>query len=283
MAEEKIRFSRRTFLKRAGLGLLSAGALGALDAGLERFWVHTRELKLPVRGLPEPFKGWRIVQFSDTHFGFHYDGEHFRNVVRIINGHNPDIVFFTGDLIDREWLNTPSSKVLPALQELHTPRGGKWAVLGNHDYAARQEAIELLRQAGFRVLINANGFVEEQGQRICIAGTDEYMFGRFDMKKTLEGKAANDCVLLLAHEPDLADISATYGVNAQFSGHSHGGQIRKPFSQPFFTPELGKKYTDGLYSVGDRKMPLYVNRGIGTSFLPIRMFCRPEVTLFHLM
>lgn len=279
---EPEKMSRRNFLKKVGLILLGSGVAGTADAVGERFWYQIRKIDLKISKLPEAFKGWKIVQFSDTHFGFHYDGESFRRVVRMINNLQPDILFFTGDLLDREWLQTPSPLVLPLLQELRAPRGGKWAVLGNHDYAARDQAVQMLQNSNFRVLINAHGYIEENGQRLCIAGVDEYMFGHFDIEKTLQGKSEQDCVLLLAHEPDLADICSGFGVNAQFSGHSHGGQIRKPFSKPFFTPELGQKYVDGLYAIGDRRMPLYVNRGIGTSFLPIRMFCRPEITIFHI-
>jgi predicted MPP superfamily phosphohydrolase len=86
----------------------------------------------------------------------------------------------------------------------------------------------------------------------------------------------------MVHEPDVADTYSKYPIAAQFSGHSHGGQICVPFIGPLFTPELAQKYVDGLYLIGENKMPLYVNRGIGTSNAPIRFFCRPEITVFHL-
>jgi predicted MPP superfamily phosphohydrolase len=276
------KLSRRQFLKKAGFTVFGLGMMGTVYTSVERFWYQTNEVHLKIKNLPEAFKGWKIVQFSDTHFGFHYGGESFRRVVRMINDLNPDILFFTGDLLDRQWLETPSPSVLPALQELKVPRGGKWAVLGNHDYALKDQVVEMLQSSNFRVLINSHDYIESKGQHLCIAGVDEYMFGQFDIKKTLLGKSDQDCVLLLAHEPDLADICCTFNVNAQFSGHSHGGQIRKPFSKPIFTPELGQKYVSGLYSIGDNEMPLYVNRGIGTSYLPIRLFCRPEITVFYI-
>jgi predicted MPP superfamily phosphohydrolase len=278
---EKI--SRRTFLKKGwkvGLSVLGMAAIGDLYIMGERFRYQTRQFELTIRNLPEAFKGWKIVQFSDVHFGFHYGAKHFHRVVKMINNLKPDILFFTGDLLDRSWKEQTS--FVPLLQALNAPRGGKWAVLGNHDYTFRDRAIQLLQDSEFRVLINSHGYIDNNQKRLYIAGVDDFLFGKYDIKKTLQGLSDYDCVLLLAHEPDTADISCKLGVNAQFSGHSHGGQIRLPFMKPFFTPELAQIYIEGLYTVGERKMPLYVNRGIGTSNLPLRLFCRPEITVFHL-
>jgi predicted MPP superfamily phosphohydrolase len=278
---EKI--NRRTFLKtgwKVGLTMLGVAAMGIFYTMEERFMYQTRQVELTIRDLPDAFKGWKIVQFSDVHFGFHYEADDFRRVVKMINKLKPDMLFFTGDLLDRAW--SEQSPVLPILQELKKPRGGKWAVLGNHDYASKDRAIQLLQDSEFRVLINSHSYIDYNGQRLYIAGVDDYLFGKYDIKKTLQGLSDQDCVLLLAHEPDTADFSWNLGVNAQFSGHSHGGQIRLPFMKPFFTPELAQIYLEGFYTVGERKMPLYVNRGIGTSTLPIRFFCRPEITVFHL-
>jgi predicted MPP superfamily phosphohydrolase len=280
---ETEKISRRTFLTmggKIGLSVLGVAVMGAFYTMEERFWYQTRQIELTIRDLPQAFKGWKIVQFSDVHFGFHYGAEHFRRVVRMINDLKPDMLFFTGDLLDRAW--SEQSPVLPILQELKNPRGGKWAVLGNHDYVFKDKAIQFLQGSEFSVLINSHSYIEYNGQRLYIAGVDDFLFGKYDINKTLQGLSEQDCVLLLAHEPDTADMSFKLGVNAQFSGHSHGGQIRLPFMKPFFTPELAQKYIEGLYTVGEKKMPLYVNRGIGTSTLPIRFFCRPEITVFHL-
>lgn len=273
--------TRRDFLRKMGLGLLGTGVLGtAFYVMEERFWYQIRSVRLSIRNLPLAFRDWKIVQFSDVHFGFHYGSEQFRSVVTLINGLKPDLLFFTGDLLDREWSGKEAAA--PLLEQLQAPRGGKWAVLGNHDYASKNQAIRQLLDSQFQVLINSHGTIDHNGQQLYIAGVDDYLQGKFDMKKTLEGLSDQDCVLLLAHEPDIADISCKFGVNAQFSGHSHGGQIRLPFLKPFFTPELAQKYIEGLYEVGPSRMPLYVNKGVGTSNLPIRLFCRPEITVFYL-
>ncbi|WP_171655544.1 metallophosphoesterase [Paenibacillus foliorum] len=274
--------NRRSFLRKGmklGLSMMGIGMVGAYPFIGERFWYQTKEVHLKVRNLPENFKNWKIVQFSDVHFGFHYGVEEFRRVVTIINRLKPDILFFTGDLVNT---NESPELALPLLQELSAPRGGKWAVLGNHDYMTRAKVIKTLDKSQFNLLINQYSFIESDGQRLYIAGIDDVMYGEYSIDKAVQELSSQDCVLFLAHEPDIAEVSCTYNISAQFSGHSHGGQIRLPFYGPLISNKMAEQYEDGLYVVGENKMPLYVNRGIGTTNLPIRFFCRPEITVFYL-
>jgi predicted MPP superfamily phosphohydrolase len=276
--------NRRTFLKKTGkiyLGLIAAGMItGTYSFKIERFWYQIKEVRLKVHNLPSAFAGWTIVHFSDIHLGFHYGIEDFKHVVSMINSLNPDIIFFTGDLIQMG--NREQELSIPLLKELKGLRGGKWAVIGNHDFYTRDQITHTLESAQFKVLKNQNDFIESNQQRLYIAGIDDVMYGEPNIGKAVKGLLEDDCVLLLAHEPDIADESSQYPISAQFSGHSHGGQVRIPLYGPIIRQDLAIKYVDGLYHVGERKMPLYVNRGIGTTKLALRFFCRPEITLFHL-
>lgn len=101
---------------------------------------------------------------------------------------------------------------------------------------------------------------------------NDALFDHADIQGAVQGLSAQDCVMLLAHDPDLADESSKYGVSAQFSGRSHGGQVRLPFYGPLFTPDLAQKYIGGLYAVGEDRMQLYVNWGIGCTEMPVRFF-----------
>ena len=102
-----------------------------------------------------------------------------------------------------------------------------------------------------------------------------------DLQHALAGIPADAAVIALVHEPDYADIVARDSrVILQLSGHSHGGQVCLPFYGGLHFPSWGKKYTSGLYQVGD--LTLYTNRGVGMVIVPIRLACRPEVTLFTL-
>jgi predicted MPP superfamily phosphohydrolase len=276
--------TRRSFLKKSGkmsLGLIAAGMMiGTYSFKVERFWYQIKEVQLKINNLPKAFEGWKIVQFSDVHLGFHYGVEDFQPVIKMINGLKPDVIFFTGDLIQIG--NNEPEAAIPLLQSLKGIRGGKWAVIGNHDFYTKDKVIQVFQNSHFKVLENSHDFIESNQQRLYIAGIDDMMYGNPNIKKAVKGLTEQDCVLLLAHEPDIADESIKYPVSAQFSGHSHGGQVRIPFYGPIIRQELARHYSDGFYQVGEKKMPLYVNRGIGTTDLAIRFFCRPEITVFHL-
>lgn len=276
--------SRRSFIRKGWEMLLSLLGLGILTGGYsflgERFWYQVREVELSIPNLPSSFKGWRIVQFSDVHLGFHYDSNNLRRVVHLMNQLQPDMVFFTGDLIQVGY--SPPESAATTLQQIIAPRGGKWAVLGNHDYHPKEKVVRTLLDAGFQVLENRTDYVEYQGQRLFIAGVGDVLNAVVDIDKTLQGLTDKHCVLLLAHEPDLANYSWKFPVSAQFSGHSHGGQVQIPFYGPIILHKWAKDYVDGLFFVGEKKMPLYVNRGIGTTQIPVRFSCRPEITCFYL-
>jgi uncharacterized protein len=278
------RITRRTFLKHSSkilAGLITTSLAGGVYSyKWERFRYEIKEIDLKVKYLPAAFEGWRIVQFSDIHMGFFYGEEDFKPVVKMINRLKPDIIFFTGDLIEAG--NRQPERYVPLLQELETPRGGKWAVIGNHDMSIKEQVSLVLQKSDFKVLDNSNDYIEANQHRLYIAGIDDVMYGAPNLKKAVEGISEDSSVLLLAHEPDIAEETCNYPISAQFSGHSHGGQVRFPLLGYHFKQEFARKYDDGLYRVGKGKMPLYVNRGIGTTNLPIRFFCRPEITVFHL-
>jgi predicted MPP superfamily phosphohydrolase len=111
-------------------------------------------------------------------------------------------------------------------------------------------------------------------------GLDDVWESKQDPRAALAGTPADECKLLLVHEPDYADEAARYPVDLQLSGHSHGGQINLPYYGPPVLPYLGQKYPAGLYQVG--KLAVYTNRGIGVIAPPIRLNCPPEVTLLTL-
>ncbi len=238
------------------------------------------KIDLPIKGLSNEFKGWRVLQFSDVHYGFHYGAREFQKVVKTINELKPDIILLTGDMIHDHWSKIPDPTDL--LRDINNPRGGKWAVLGNRDHHSKDEITKSLKHAQFTVLHNTSDYIESNGERLYIAGVDDIFHGNPDFKKALGNFTRDDRVLFLVHEPDLIDYSLEYNISAQFSGHSHGGQIQLPFLGPLFTPELSEKYQEGLYFVGPQDTPLYVNRGIGTTRIPVRLFCRPELTVFTL-
>ena len=122
--------------------------------------------------------------------------------------------------------------------------------------------------------------IEKDGQRLWIAGVDDVLEGWADLSRTTAGIPANEATILLAHEPDYADLAAKAGIDLQLSGHSHGGQVRVPGVGPLVLPNLARKYHTGLNRVGN--LQVYTTRGIGVINPPVRLNCPPEVTLITL-
>lgn len=279
------RINRRTFLKHSmsavgSLGLL-LGISGLYGIFGERYWNQLQTVRLAYRRYPAAFAGVRIVQFSDTHIGKYYSLKQLDRVVALVQRQEPDIICFTGDLFDSEY-GVVSDDVIPVLSRLQAGMG-KFAVLGNHDMRLDSGRVkDVLERSGFTVLVNANRSIERGNGHIRVVGIDEIFHGKPDLPLALRGIKKDEFVLLLAHEPDFADTSLAHPIDLQLSGHSHGGQIRVPFYGSLFTPDLGQKYSMGLYAFENSEFHVYTNRGIGTTLFPIRFNCRPEITVFVL-
>lgn len=272
--------NRRSFCKTLlGLTFLTALPLSYSVFG-ERKWYDIREVPLAFHRLPQEFDGLKVVQISDIHFGHYFDSAQLKELVHIVNSIQPDVICFTGDLIDEDTNGLSSStSILSELKANH----GKFAVLGNHDYWGNSvEVTEILQLAGFQVLTNRSGQIINKGAKIRVAGVDDASNGNPDIEKALENVQEEEFILLLSHVPDYADISRNYPIDLQLSGHSHGGQVRIPYLGHIVTPHGAKKYVSGLYQVPDSNLMVYVNRGIGTTIFPIRFSCRPEITVFTL-
>lgn len=280
-----VTISRRAFLRRSMKwigGLLGLGVVACTYGyAWERTALQIERVSPSLPRLPKSFAGCKLVQFSDVHLGHFFKPEQLQGVLDLIQNEQPDLICFTGDIVD---LETQSfSAAIPMLAKLEAPLG-KFAVLGNHDYRAGQQ--HAIRQgwaaAGFAVLDNRHVALGKNGDSLYIAGIDDALVGVPDLPKALAGIPEGASVILLAHEPDFAEEAARYPVELQLSGHSHGGQVRLPLVGHVLTPKLATKYVKGLYHAGDSQMPVYVNRGLGTTILPVRFLCRPELTVFTL-
>ncbi|TDF92182.1 metallophosphoesterase [Paenibacillus piri] len=277
--------NRRTFLKKSVYALTGIAAVPFTGYSYARFvepgWLQINPVELALKRLPAAFDGMRIVQFSDVHLGFHYSVPHLAKLVTKIQSLQPDLICFTGDLYDSA-INE-SGPVAQELSRLKAPFG-KAAVLGNHDYLARkpEQIAGLLSGSGFTVLTNRSAPLERGRSRIWISGVDDMWEGKPDLAKALQGVPAGDFHLLLSHCPDFADTALQHPVDLQLSGHSHGGQVRLPFYGHIIAARYAQKYVNGLYSLGGGKLLVYTNRGIGVSVLPVRFWCRPEITVFTL-
>jgi uncharacterized protein len=245
---------------------------------LEPSWIEVRSVSLSLPHLAREFSGYRIVQLSDIHADRWMTAQRIQKVVDRVNQMSPDLVVLTGDFVTRNAEEyTPNLKVLKALK----PIDKTLAILGNHDAWTNPDLVQqTLEAAGIDVLANQVVTLDRGSQQLHIGGVDDVWAERDRLDKVLATLPAKGAAILLAHEPDFADTSAATGrFDLQLSGHSHGGQVRLPFMKKFFPP-LAYKYPMGQYQVGS--MIQYTNRGLGSSGIPIRFNCRPEITIFTL-
>ncbi|WP_028393023.1 metallophosphoesterase [Bacillus cihuensis] len=278
--------TRRSFLKKTVSTLLTltgAGIGGKYYAhDIEPNWIEFNEIVIQHPLIPKGFNGMKIVQFSDTHLGFQFQLKELQSVLTKIQTFSPDVVLFTGDLMDEPNKYPHHSKIIPLLQNIQAPLG-KFSIYGNHDHGGYGSKMynQIMERSGFTLLQNSHAAISLiNGDKLYIAGIDDAMLGSPNIQKALLGIPEKAYTILLSHAPDLAEFAKDYPVQYQISGHSHAGQIQVPFAGALVTPPFGKKYIEGLYEL--ENLTLYVNRGLGTTRLPYRFLARPEITLFEL-
>lgn len=279
--------NRRSFLKKSvGSLLATAGISGSTfyyAKQIEPERLDIVEEKITGKAIPPSFNNFRIVQFSDTHVGFHFTIEQLQKVIAKINSLKPDLLVFTGDLVDDPKVFNEYNDLTSALNMTNAEYGKYW-IYGNHDHGGYGTDIikDVMDNSNFTLLQNSHTVIEKETDRIVLAGVDDLILGTPNLDKTLSQVNPDLFTVLLAHEPDLATETSNYPVDLQLSGHSHGGQIRLPFIGDLYTPAYAEKYIRGKYVINKRPFKLYVNSGIGTTRLPYRFLCPPEIHVFTL-
>ncbi|MGJ9458593.1 metallophosphoesterase [Oceanobacillus sp. CF4.6] len=279
--------NRRVFLKNT-LGSLMAfigisGGTYYYSRNIETTLLKITEETISSPKINSAFNNFKIIQFSDTHIGFHYSLEQLQELANKINLQNPDIIVFTGDLVDEPNHYNWDSRLTTILQSMKANHGKYW-IYGNHDHGGYGTDIvhDVMEKSHFHLLQNNHVSIEQDGSTIVIAGVDDVMLGKPDLDATLQHTDPNLFTILLAHEPDFVEKTFSYPIDVQLSGHSHGGQVRFPFIGDLYTPAYAEKYVQGKYILNDEKLSLYVNSGIGTTRLPYRFLCKPELHVYTL-
>ncbi len=276
--------NRRHFLSLGAAAVLGAALYGG---EFERHALVVEEHTVQLPGLADVFHGMRVVQISDIHFEEFTEAFFVKEVVARVNTLRPDLVVLTGDYVSRGPLPRHfaarfSYRCAELLQAIECPQ--RYAVLGNHDILVNMPAVtDALVTHGLPVLANQYVPIERDGRRFWLAGVGDVSarLANLDLAIPKPATKNGDPVILLAHEPDFADHASRHGgVDLMLSGHTHGGQVRFPLLPPMLLPPLGQKYVEGLYRIGNTQ--LYVNRGIGTVGIPVRLHCPPEITVHTL-
>jgi predicted MPP superfamily phosphohydrolase len=269
-----------------------AAALGAA-AALSLFyllhqaqWLRRVDVDLPVTDLPPDLDGLTVVQLSDFHAGF-WPSFNMRAASRAVTmalEARPDLIVISGDLAcGRHHLDDLARE----LARLEAPLG-VYAVAGNHDHGQSKapfvEEVDLgfLADCGVRLLVNECVTVRRGEAAVQVCGIDDWETGLADLPAVLARLDRRPGVvrLLLSHHADAVLATQPDDFAMMFSGDTHGGQICLPLpGRRILLSDLKARYAEGAYDAGGR--PLYVTRGVGTSLLPFRAFCRPEIVVFH--
>lgn len=278
--------NRRTFLKTLITSVLALIGIGGgtyyYARKIEPALLGMHEETIHSAKIPQSFQNYKIIQFTDTHIGFQYSVEQFKELVKKINNEKPDIILFTGDLVDAPQSYNWNRELTQTLSSLEAPDGKFW-IYGNHDHGGygTEKVNDVLKESGFTLLQNEAVPIRKENDRIHLAGLDDAMLGKPDFEKTFRDIDTDSFTILLVHEPDYADKAAGYPADVQLSGHSHGGQVRLPFIGHLYTPRYAEKYVKGTFQINDR-LTLYVSKGIGTTRLPYRFLCKPEFNVYTL-
>ncbi|PNY81944.1 metallophosphoesterase [Deinococcus koreensis] len=282
--------TRRRFLRAltgGGLTLAAAGGLGVAQAQTLGLTSHTR----PLPGLRAPV---RVAFLSDLHFGLYVGPGQVRRWVEATMSARPDLILLGGDQLDRR-ADQGAADLLSELARLRAPLG-VYGVWGNHDYGSfgryasvyygaarddwspRRSALEEeFRRSGVPILRNQGVTLRDD---LHLGGVDDLWNGTPDVHRALAG-AGERATILVSHNPDvLPDLPRPAGL--VLSGHTHGGQVRLPLlGAPVVPSRYGQRYAMGWVE-GAHATPAYVSRGLGTSGIPLRNLCPPEIVLLTL-
>ena len=265
--------TRRAALKGA-LATAIGGLTGAVSYGVayERHRLGVTEATMPVSGLPPALDGLRVALLTDIHHSGLVPADDVTRAVELALSTNPDLIVLGGDYVtygDRRFVEP----VAELLSPLRAPNG-VFAILGNHDddrempAALAKKGITVLKDQRTRILIRGDG--------LEVAGIRFWTRRPADIARVMKG--ATDSVLLLAHDPRRLAEAAAMNVPAVLSGHTHGGQVVLPG-----VGALARARFPILAGLGRREnSSIFVSRGIGTVYVPIRINCPPEVALVTL-
>jgi uncharacterized protein len=284
--------ARRSFFEQATVAVgtvpFVAAFYGLVYGRLE---IETSQYRVALPRLPRGFQGYRIAQLSDIHIGPFMSAAEIRHCVEITNRLKPDLILLTGDYVI--WDPSTQHAVVDALSGLRAPYG-VFGSLGNHEMWARVEdsITEIFTAQGTRVLRKENATLRAGGDKLNLIGVDfqthrpmgshhegvvhEYLDG---VEPLVSRDTAN---ILMSHNPNTFDRAAELGIDLSLAGHTHGGQVAFEFISPEISPSrLVTPYVAGWFSKPGGK--LYVNRGIGTIGVPMRMGAPPEITVYELV
>ena len=291
-------------LTRSAFMAKSALALGGAHVGLMAYGIisgahdyRVRKVQLTIKGLPKAFDGMSLAQISDVHSGSFFNKTAVQGGVEMLMAQKPDMVFFTGDLVNNE--AKEFNDYFDIFKKIQAPLG-VYSTLGNHDYGDYvpwdspnlkaknlQTLITAHKMMGWNILMDENKAIKMGGDTLGVLGIQNWGLGGFvkkgDLNKALQNTDQMATKLLLSHDPShwRAQVLGKTDIDVSFAGHTHGMQYGVEIGDFKWSP-IQYKYKEwaGLYTEGEQK--IYVNRGFGYLGFPGRIGILPEISIFTL-
>jgi len=238
--------------------------------------VELRENLIVSPRLPQAFDGFTILQLSDLHVEMSEAA--MDRVVALLEGASYDLCILTGDYRAKTW--GPHEAAISGVARVRAAvRGEVYGVLGNHDTILMVPALEAV---GITMLINEGKIIERAGERIHLAGIDDAHYYRMDnLDKAAADIPPGAFSILISHTPEIYRQAAHADFDVLLSGHTHGGQICLPGRIPITLDSvLPRSMGSGAWRYHD--MIGYTSVGAGSSVVPVRFNCPPEITLHRL-
>lgn len=272
--DREVLMTRRRFLKSLAGGAIVVGGLMAVHGTLiEPRWLEVTWHEIQVRGLPLRLDGFTIAHITDLHT--HHFGHLEAQVIQAIAQIEPDLVALTGDMVETFADLDAFKHFLTELSHYHVETV---ATLGNWEHSEVglvEKVQEIYREYGIRLMINESVRLDSG---LVVAATDDSSTGHANLQATLSGVSTRPGRIFLTHGPGIFYEQQVYDMpfDLALAGHTHGGQVRLG---PWRPAASGHYVAGHYYTMLGRA---YVSRGIGTTNLPIRFMCRPELPIFHL-
>lgn len=282
--EEEIKESNPIF-KKILFAMIVIVILFVSYAGvIEPKLLEVKEYKVESSILPDTFHGLKIIQISDINYGTSINKKQLDKIVNQVNDLKPDLIFFTGNLIDKNIVTSDEivSELVESLRNLK-PSLYKYAIYGDVDIL-NSKYKDIITEADFKLLDNESVLLYYKGVTpIQITGFNsmetnpDYSL----LANLVDGQdTTNFYKIVLTHEPDSFDYFKSYKPNLVLSGHSLGGLIQFPFVKPLFLDHGATNYYKDYYRIDTTD--LFVSSGLGTSGINARFNNRPSINLYRL-
>jgi len=219
-------------------------------------------------------QGVRVAFLTDFHLKKR-DYNRLDKIVRMTNAQSPDIVLLGGDFANGHNIKTTMNPDIAA-QKLSLLSAPTYAVLGNHDWWADGEAYkQAFKDSGIKVLDNSSVRIILKRKYVDIIGLADYTTRTVNLSQAF--RRTNQPRIVITHNPDVY-YDIVNDVSLVLAGHTHGGQFILPFSKPMFVPsKYGSEFASGMIKKTTNKM--IISKGLGTSIVPVRLNCKPEITI----